>query len=309
MIRDDAWFDVLYRRHRAAVAAYCSRRIGQIDAEDHWRSTFRGRRLAERAGALPAPTPVGPEAAAIVRDAPGTPPWPTTTRCRRRGRGARTRGRQRLVVGHRRGRKHRRGPIRFGVVPVSPDAEQRVAHAIATTRLFLDRVNDGDIDTAMTLLQPAERLDAHREMWSPVARIAERTPTEIGTCRASGVFGPFIDVECNIVHGDPVFRAVGVADLLARFRVRDEGTVSLLSYERADLGHVVSPPAAYVDYLRAFHGAEYEAVCDPRRYGEGEAVKLFRNDGGLAMTEACGDLFVPLADEVARWVEAGRPPP
>lgn len=34
MARDDDWFDALYSRHRAAVVAFCARRVGVIDAQD-----------------------------------------------------------------------------------------------------------------------------------------------------------------------------------------------------------------------------------------------------------------------------------
>lgn len=84
MVRDERWFEEIYRRHRSDVLAFCTRRAGAVDAGDlanqvftvawrrradvpedrelpwlygvarrvvghHWRSRGRARRLAERA--------------------------------------------------------------------------------------------------------------------------------------------------------------------------------------------------------------------------------------------------------------------
>ena len=104
MIRDDDWFEELFRRHRPAVAAYCARRVGTTDAADavaqtfttawrrrhdvpdgdaeirwlygvarnvvshQFRSSTRSRRLVERVGTQPRPTPPDPEATAVRND-------------------------------------------------------------------------------------------------------------------------------------------------------------------------------------------------------------------------------------------------
>jgi len=103
MVRDDAWFERFYERHQRAVSAYCLRRVGAADAADataqvfavawrrssdipegegavrwlygvarrvvshQWRGAGRARRLAEKAGALPAVPAPGPDVVAASR--------------------------------------------------------------------------------------------------------------------------------------------------------------------------------------------------------------------------------------------------
>ena len=103
MARDEDWFDRLYTRHRAALLAYCARRVGPVDAHDavsevfsvawrrrddiptakrelpwlygvarnvvshHWRSDRRSRRLVEKVGAMHAPSEPGPDALVVER--------------------------------------------------------------------------------------------------------------------------------------------------------------------------------------------------------------------------------------------------
>ena len=104
MARDDAWFESFYTVHQRAVSAYCLRRVDAADAADataqvfavawrrcddipegeravrwlygvarrvvshHRRGARRARRLAEKAGALPALTQSGPDVVAATRD-------------------------------------------------------------------------------------------------------------------------------------------------------------------------------------------------------------------------------------------------
>ena len=101
IVHDEAWFERFYDRHRPQVCAYCVRRVGSVDAADvvsqvfsiawrrrdelpppdrelpwlygvarrvlghHWRSAGRARRLASRAGVLPADAPPLPEVVAV----------------------------------------------------------------------------------------------------------------------------------------------------------------------------------------------------------------------------------------------------
>lgn len=53
MTRDDDWFDALYERHRAAIVAYCARRIGVADAQDAAAEVFST--AWRRRDALPPP--------------------------------------------------------------------------------------------------------------------------------------------------------------------------------------------------------------------------------------------------------------
>ena len=106
MPRDEAWFEGLYERHRAAITAYCLRRVAAHDAGDavvevfaiawdrrddvpdgdgaddrslpwlygvarrvlshRWRSERRARRLAEKAGVLRQVVPATPEVATVA---------------------------------------------------------------------------------------------------------------------------------------------------------------------------------------------------------------------------------------------------
>ncbi len=103
MARDEDWFHALYNTHRAAIVAYCARRVGVADAQDaaaevfstawrrrqdmpppgrelpwlygvaryvvshRWRSAARSRRLIEKAAATRRRSTSGPDEIVIER--------------------------------------------------------------------------------------------------------------------------------------------------------------------------------------------------------------------------------------------------
>jgi len=102
-----------------------------------------------------------------------------------------------------------------------------------------------------------------------------------------------------------LIRFANAAEQVAPIRVFSDGTTAWKPYEGVDF-----TPAnlAITQYLRAFHLGEYAAACDPSAYQPAELTNLNSN-GGLVLTRDCGELWVPLLDDIAQWIEDGRPTP
>lgn len=184
-----------------------------------------------------------------------------------------------------------------------PEPLSREEQAIETAREFLAAINAGDVDTAASMSN-GDYVDiaAAREMWSMNAAISERYGEfqTIGRCEVANVNSQYVEVDCDVVVNDPVYAALDSDELVAPTRVYDDRTVVWAAWRGADTG---AASAAYREYLQEHHADEYAAVCDPLAYEQGSVIV----NRGLALTEACGELMVPLADDVAAWIEAGRP--
>lgn len=125
---------------------------------------------------------------------------------------------------------------------------------------------------------------------------------EIGECTtAFDTAGNRVAVRCDVTVRDPVFLAVGVTDLVMPFDYFPDD--SRLTWRPLEGGDFSQGNRAAADYLRTFHGADYDAVCDPAAYGFTGVVF----DQGLALTAECAELYTPLIDDIAAWIEAGRP--
>lgn len=180
----------------------------------------------------------------------------------------------------------------------------RVDTAIATAEEFLAAINAGDVDRLIALSNPeATDVVRDRSMWemNAVATTGDY-PLSVGVCESALVAEGFVDVHCDVTFSDPVFEAEGMSALVFPLRVFDDGTTAWEPYQGGDISVINK---AYADYLKAFHAADYEAVCSP---GAGEAG-TFMSDKGLALTGACASLWVPLSPDVATWVRDGKPAP
>lgn len=113
---------------------------------------------------------------------------------------------------------------------------------------------------------------------------------------------PTIEVGCEVTSSDPVHAAFGVADIVAQFRVTEDGTISWVPgpWERGDSR---TANRADSDYLRTFHDAEFREACSPLQHEAG----TIHSSSNLALTAACAELWAPLSDDVAQWVRDGRP--
>lgn len=179
----------------------------------------------------------------------------------------------------------------------------RDARALTTAEEYFGALNAGDVDQVVAMSN-SEFVDlaASRQMWEMNAALAEHYGAfqTVERCEVLSMNDSYVEVGCDVVVTDPVFAALGVAELVAPVRVFDDETVVWLPWRGGDFGQVNQ---AYADYLRAHHPAEFEAVCDPSGYEPGSVVV----DKGIALTGSCAELWVPLAEEVAGWVTDGRP--
>lgn len=183
-------------------------------------------------------------------------------------------------------------------LPALPTADER---AVETAREFQERVNAGDVDAVMAMTNPDYSVvDADHNLWEFNAVFHRTTgaPT-MGECTVAESGTVYIEVACAIHQNEPVFEALGVADLVAPYRVFPDQTVDWQPWRGGDFGSVNQ---AYAEYLQIHHADEYEAACAPFRYEPGTIV----SNGGLALTADCAAVAAPLADEVAAWIEAGR---
>lgn len=187
--------------------------------------------------------------------------------------------------------------------PVTDDPDAaRVASAIATTETFLAAVNSGDVDRLIAMSNPeATDLVQDRNIWEMNAVLTTSGYQFIvGPCDSSLVTEQSVDVGCEVTVTDPVFAAEGVDALVFPLRVFNDGTTA---WQPMQGGNFSAVNQDYADYLRAFRPAEYEAVCAPSAYEPGSVV----SDRGLALTGDCAQLYVPLAPDVADWVNDGKP--
>lgn len=180
--------------------------------------------------------------------------------------------------------------------PVEDPQATRTEAAVDIATTFIELVHAGDVDAVMAMSNenfgdPTQ----DRNFWEMNAVHAAAWPRTLDGCEVGSTFGGFVRVLCTISFSDPVWRAVGAGQIVAPYRVFDDGTVAWDAY----VGHLhLLANRAYADYLAEFHPDEYEQACAPGAYS-GTTV-LFR--GGLALTRRCAQAWVVLSDDVAEWV-------
>ncbi len=195
----------------------------------------------------------------------------------------------------------------------SDDPEVTADEQVSNSQRALDAVDEfvaalsrGDIDAVETVMEPSGELSAaDRAMWSFNAELfASGHGFETGTCTADAPEGAtLVSVSCEVTFSDPVHAALGVEQLVMPFQFfADTGRLGWRPFEGGDISVV---NRASVEYLRAFQPETYEASCDPSKYEFGD----INFDQGLALSPECGRVLGPLAEDIAQWVEEGRPLP
>ncbi len=179
---------------------------------------------------------------------------------------------------------------------LDPNAEREAA-AVAAVERFHAAINAGDMETIVALAQPDE---ADLQMFESNAAMAAEYPQEVRRCVAAITTEELVRVECEVVMSAPVFVALGVGELVFPWQVYADGLVEWRPWEGVDPGEI---NRAYRDYLRLHHLEAYEEVCDPSRYTFG----TINFDGGMAFTAPCAELQLSVEEDVAAWIEAGRP--
>jgi hypothetical protein len=196
-------------------------------------------------------------------------------------------------------------------VPPEPEAapvdQARIDTAIAKVEDFYAAINTDDVDAAMALAYADGSFaddpsgEADRNMWEANAVFTASYPYEVQRCESTGTLDDRVVVECTTVNPDPVWVTLGVSDgVVAPWHVFDDGHMEW----RALRGEPFSlPNQAYVDYLKLNHLEAYNEVCNPDAYPLGTV----NSPQGYSLTRACAELVTPLAEDIAAWIEAGRP--
>lgn len=194
-------------------------------------------------------------------------------------------------------------PIDRAAAPAEPPPPTREERAVATAQAFYTALNAGDVDTMIAMTNPdSSVVEADRQMWEMNAvHVTLGEPWTIGTCQPVEITSS-IEVACSVTINDPVFEQLGVNELIAPIRIFDDQTTRWLPFRGADFN---AANRAYSDYLQAFHPDQYQAACSPAAYDPG----TINATGGLALTASCGELWVPLGDDVAQWLRDDKPRP
>jgi hypothetical protein len=184
-----------------------------------------------------------------------------------------------------------------------PDvADGREQDAVARTEAFLAAINAGDIEAVESLTtSPGEAIpEDDQRMWEFNIVVSAQYPQQVRGCEATDANKEFVYVDCSVASSDPVWVATGVSEYTVPWWVYDEGRMVWRGFEGVSF---TQGTQAYAEYLRLRHPDEYAEVCAPVAY----LGSLVNSKGGIAFTKGCAELIVPLAADIADWVEAGKP--
>ena len=180
-----------------------------------------------------------------------------------------------------------------------PTLEQE---AIGKAESWFAAVEEGRIDDLQEVLGELSVED--RLMWGFNAVLADSYPRELRSCEVTNTVGSIVTVECLIADSDPVFAATGTSELIYPFRYQD-GVLTWHTFRVAEgLRSPFAGPAAYVDYFEVFLPDEFAAACSPASY-----TGDFVYNGYMVLAPPCANFIVRHAEDVAAWLEAGRPAP
>lgn len=188
--------------------------------------------------------------------------------------------------------------------PAALGDEARVEAAIGRVEAVMAAIAAGDVEAiGLLVANDGEVVEADRHMWAFNAVEFASYPIEIAGCTEVPTTpgDDVVRVSCRVVSSNPVAAAVELGATEWPFLVYDDGGIEWRPSEPA-----LTPLArAYSDYLLAFDRDAYEAACNPATYiTAGERINF---DGNIALTAACAETIVPLTEDVAEWVLAGRP--
>lgn len=182
----------------------------------------------------------------------------------------------------------------------SDDGRGRAEEAVARANQFFAAVNEGRVDDLAEIMG-AELNEADRKSYEfHRILIGNGYPWEVESCEAVDVGPATVFVECNMTNTDPVFTAEGASEVIAPFMF---GGGVLLERGWVPKGESFSTPlGSYVSYLRAFHGDDYDQYCAPPAQ-----TGPIRSHAGIARVPECGLVLSAHTNDVAAWVEAGKP--
>lgn len=188
------------------------------------------------------------------------------------------------------------------VAPVDPVNELGL-QAVDEAELWLESALSGEVDTILELAPPAQSDLDDQRMWEYHAVLAASglPAFEPQGCEVAQASESLVVVDCAVAMTDPVAQVLGITDLVFPFWY-SSGSLTWQPAQGGDLGLL---NAAYADYLQLFHPDAYSAACAPAAYEPGTIVQ----SNGFALTGECAALTAPIAQDVAAWVENGRPQP
>ncbi len=188
-----------------------------------------------------------------------------------------------------------------------PEITPREQAAIDLAERYFTALYAGDVDTAVEMVpQVSLRVVAEAawvDWWSTTADDPNVTddvwPT--GPCWAGAESTQGLLVTCPVRSHDPLAVAMGLDDLTWNVHITGANEVAAFIAPAADFRTYLDQAGVYAAYLDVT-GTLTNGVCDSDTYGPDEVY-----DPGIAMSQACADLVVDVADDAAAWFEAGQP--
>ncbi|MFZ0625689.1 MAG: hypothetical protein WAN34_04265 [Acidimicrobiia bacterium] len=176
--------------------------------------------------------------------------------------------------------------------------------AIARTQDFLNARDATDLQTAAgSDFLVGSAVMTEWEWWSAFARAGYRG--EVSPCRTTGG-SPAISVVCSLNPADPVMLALGVDEMELEFQFfPDAGAAGQLKAPGYIDYRANGIAEAYGTYMSAYQPGIYAESCSPGAY---ETESILSSDG-IAFTPECAQALIPYLDEIASWIDDGRPMP
>lgn len=169
--------------------------------------------------------------------------------------------------------------------------------AIQTAEDFMAALTRGDADGALALMEVdiQESLGVREGLEFFAALPGSKTLSDCTTQQ-----GPIaITVRCTTNYTGPLMQATGEHSE-GTFTVKD-GLLTTMFVP----GSREEAAEAFYDYASQTRPEAFEQVCSPYSY---ELGSVLTQGTGFAFAGPCGELWAQLAEDVAAWVEAGRPP-
>ena len=185
------------------------------------------------------------------------------------------------------------------------DAELE-AQVLAATDRFIAVEAATDVEGVMTMLQ-ASLSDKEQQRYGFFAA----WPTHVVTdCEVVAVSDFTSSVVCRGDLTDPVWREMGPTAIGVTYKTWSDGMTWDFGGGTEAPGGELATPATYTDtmtayseYLSRFRADEYGTDCDPAAYEIADTVQEY----GLTLVPACGELVASAANDVAEWLQAGKP--
>ena len=168
--------------------------------------------------------------------------------------------------------------------------------AIQTALDFFAAWTRGDVEGAMALMSPEL---AEPEYNRPAVEFFAALPGTKTLSECTATEGPTaVGVSCQTNFSGPLMQATAPDRSTAMFTV-EGGLLTTFNPGARD-----AADEAFAGYASQTRPEEYEQACSPESY---EVASVRTSEAGFAFAGPCGELWAQVAEDVAAWVEAGRP--